>query len=600
MSMQSVHGPPEFAKYKLLGEIGHGGMATVYRAIDVRLGREVAVKLIHPHLRENQEVAARFVAEARAVAKLKHPGIVEIFDVSDEEDSERFLVAELVRGPSLRALLKDHTDMPAEIAACFGCLLCDALGHAHDAGIVHRDVKPENVLVDINESRQAAQVKLTDFGIAKVLDAQGVTSTGQVLGSPAHMAPEQIEGASVDVRTDVFSVGVLVYECMVGRLPFEGKNPAQVLRRVLDCCYVPADQARPTVGARWAAVVAKAIQREPEARYASVRDFGEAMRELLQEAGISDPQLEIYRYLSDPKQYAASFVPELVQRLVSRAQQARRQGKVAKAAAELNRAIAYAPDDSHLLKLATDLARGSRRKRLMAQAAAGTVVFLLVGVATYAATRWSRHERLVASSSGIGSLRVTPALIQAPTVVPAPPIVSALSPAAEPQPSATAHHRVPANPMPLPKAKRLVRITADPQSALVSVDGSAPVPVGFGLERLLDVGPHTFDFTVAPGNTCCNRRTITLEVTAGDGTQRVVGKLPLRDATLSLAGGPAEARLSCPGIRVEVAQGASVQVPMDVYGKQVNCIFKGPGLADAPKTLWLTAGKREAVRWPGS
>jgi serine/threonine-protein kinase len=120
--------------------------------------------------------------------------------------------------------------MPPEIAALIAVELGQALAHAHAHGVIHRDLKPENVLI---ETTDAVKIQLTDFGIAKILDAQGVTSTGQVLGSPAHMAPEQIEGGEVDARADVFGLGVLLYECMVGHLPFEGKNPAQVLRRVL-------------------------------------------------------------------------------------------------------------------------------------------------------------------------------------------------------------------------------------------------------------------------------------------------------------------------------------------------------------------------------
>ncbi|HEY8946857.1 MAG TPA: serine/threonine-protein kinase, partial [Polyangiaceae bacterium] len=249
-------------------------MATVYRALDKRLGREVAVKIIHRHLRENREVGQRFESEARAVAKLKHPNIVEVYDVSDADEEERYLVVELVRGTTLRKLIQVEGHLPPEIAASVGIEIAEALEHAHQLGVVHRDVKPENVLV----ARAAAlipgthpepiDIKITDFGIAKLLDAQGVTSTGQVLGSPAHMAPEQIEGGDVTARADVFGLGVLLYEAMVGRLPFDGKNPAQVLRRVLDGIFTPAERARPTVGARYSAILSRALAHEPKDRFA--------------------------------------------------------------------------------------------------------------------------------------------------------------------------------------------------------------------------------------------------------------------------------------------------------------------------------------------
>src|SRR3984957_558765 len=235
---------PALAKYEVLEEIGHGGMATVYRAHDPRLGRDVAAKVIHPHLRDSAEAKHRFHVEAKAVAKLRHPNIVEVYDVSSEGEPEQYLVVELVRGSTLRKVL-ERGAIPPEVAAALGVELLSALAHAHSAGVVHRDIKPENVMIEHRAPREPSDgasaqpgdrvpVKLTDFGIAKLLDAQGVTSTGQVLGSPAHMAPEQIEGGEVDARADVFGMGVLLYECMVGHLPFEGNNPAQVLRRVLD------------------------------------------------------------------------------------------------------------------------------------------------------------------------------------------------------------------------------------------------------------------------------------------------------------------------------------------------------------------------------
>ncbi len=272
---------PVLAKYEVLEEIGHGGMATVYRAHDPRLARDVAIKVIHPHLRDSPEAKQRFYVEAKAVAKLRHPNIVEVFDVSAEGEAEQYLVVELVRGATLRKLLQQRGAIPPEVAAALGVELLAALAHAHAAGVVHRDIKPENVMIE-HRPRPPAQdraaprppptsalpgdrvaVKLTDFGIAKLLDAQGVTSTGQVLGSPAHMAPEQIDGGDVDARADVFGLGVLLYECMVGHLPFEGNNPAQVLRRVLEGIYPSAEREQPKVGRRWSRILDRALARAP-------------------------------------------------------------------------------------------------------------------------------------------------------------------------------------------------------------------------------------------------------------------------------------------------------------------------------------------------
>src|SRR6187397_2449510 len=169
---------PELAKYELLEEIGHGGMATVFRARDRRLGREVAIKIIHRHLRDNPEVAARFGREATAVAKLRHPNIVEVYDVSDADEPERYLVVELIRGMTLRERLRHDGPLAPEVAAAVAHEIGAGLEHAHHQGVIHRDVKPENVLIEhvppdhSTLDRPSVRVKLTDFGIAKLIDAQ--------------------------------------------------------------------------------------------------------------------------------------------------------------------------------------------------------------------------------------------------------------------------------------------------------------------------------------------------------------------------------------------------------------------------------------------
>jgi serine/threonine-protein kinase len=590
-------GAPELTKFELLDEIGHGGMATVYRARDVRLGREVAVKLIHPHLRENKEVAARFVAEARAVAKLRHPGIVEVFDVSDADDRERYLVAELVRGPSLRKLLVDHPEIPAEVGACFGVLLSDALAHAHDAGIVHRDVKPENVLVELDAARATAAVKLTDFGIAKILDAQSVTSTGQVLGSPAHMAPEQIEGGAVDVRTDVFSLGVLIYECMAGRLPFEGKNPAQVLKKVLECCHLPPDRHRPKVGARWSAILARAIAREPSERYADIRAFGEAMRAELAELGIEDARAEIYRFLSDPGAYDSSYTPALVGALIARAQRARRVRDIQQAAADLNRAVAYRPNDADLLRQVNTLAQGQWRRLALRRAAAALAAVLTLGVVMVLAGRALKRtadvpvivpveptaERAVEPTAPVATSS------QAPNVLPSAPRAF---------PSVRIPHIVPIRP-PVEARERPVLITASPHTAYVSIDRGPSSEVGQKGKRVsLAVGRHTFYFTASPSSSsCCEPQAYDLLINPDDGSgtpQVVYGKLKARPARLTLTGAPADGRLVCATRNVNLGNGSQT-VEMTQFSEMVSCIFSPLGTG---RSVPLTAGGEVVVAWP--
>lgn len=410
---------PSLVKYDVLEELGHGGMATVYRAHDKRLGRDVAVKVLHPHLRDSREIAHRFAAEAKAVAKLRHPNIVEVFDVSGDDDGEQFLVVELVRGRTLRQLLQDRGAIPPEVAVAIATELLNALVHAHAAGVVHRDVKPENVLVEHRtlraresersleagegsvpaerESRRSGPVdsengarvavKLTDFGIAKLLDAQGVTSTGQVLGSPAHMAPEQIEGGEVDGRADVFGMGVLLYECLVGHLPFEGNNPAQVLRRVLDGIYPSAERERPAIGKAWSQLVDRALARNPEDRFESAQAMREALAAELARLGFGPGRGALEAWLDEPDVWAEAHQKRMITRLCDLGAEARKRGDALAAAADYNRALAYAPGDPTLLRIVASMHRAEERRRLLRKIAPLVVAALLMGGTAYGVAR---------------------------------------------------------------------------------------------------------------------------------------------------------------------------------------------------------------------
>ena len=225
-------------RYVLEEEVGRGGMAVVYRAHDRALNRVVAVKVLHGHLQTQRESRARLTREAQAVAKLHHPNIVEIFDYSGEDAETAFIVTELIDGETLETfLLRRRLELP-ETALLLVAPICEALAHAHAVGIVHRDIKPGNVMI-----RADGTVKLMDFGIAQVLDAQGLTMTGTLLGSPAHMSPEHIEGRPLDARADVFSLGTLLYLAAVGELPFQGRNPHALMRALLECDVRPPASA---------------------------------------------------------------------------------------------------------------------------------------------------------------------------------------------------------------------------------------------------------------------------------------------------------------------------------------------------------------------
>ena len=187
-------------KYRIVEEVGHGGMAVVYRGHDTVLEREVAVKVLHAHLADREESRARLQREALAVAKLRHDNILEIFDYSGGTAAESYIVTEFIHGPTMRQWVDERLDPRPTVAAMIVHRLCLALHEAHRAGIVHRDIKPENVMV----RERDGVLKLMDFGIAQIIDDQKLTLTGQLIGSPAYMAPELISGRPLDQRTDLF------------------------------------------------------------------------------------------------------------------------------------------------------------------------------------------------------------------------------------------------------------------------------------------------------------------------------------------------------------------------------------------------------------
>jgi len=585
---------PVLEKYELAEEIGHGGMATVYRARDKRLERDVAIKVIHRHLRENKEVETRFASEARAVAKVKHPNIVEVYDVSGDDEEERYLVVELVRGTTLRKLLQTHGHMPAEVAAALALELAAGLQHAHEHGVIHRDIKPENVLVDpphgdagarTSQERslesRSARIKITDFGIAKLLDAQGVTSTGQVLGSPAHMAPEQIEGGEVSARSDVFGLGVLIYECMVGKLPFDGKNPAQVLRRVLDGAFTVPDRARPSIGSAYSHIVEKALANEAVDRWESADELAEALRAELGRLGFDDPRRELAEYLSDPKAYCEAYEPRVVERLTERARSARRERNVQLAAADFNRALAFRPDSAELLADVAGLARRERLQRHLRRAGVVAGIGVAVGVAAYAAG--SAYKRRVAEREAARAEAAAAAVMHKSPSKPreALPKVSIEPPASLDAGPRRPHSRPPARVASGEPQTRPVNIVISGVKATkVKIDGQAPQDV-FGKTIDLTVGPHSLSFE-PPWPECCLAPDKPVTIPEGNTTYTVNVTVSFRPAVISLSGTPGTS-LSC-GAFGKLSEPGDLQVTVSRESTLAECTVFPPAGTGEPTT----------------
>ncbi|MFE3771353.1 protein kinase [Streptomyces sp. NPDC057579] len=266
-------------RYELVERLGRGGMGTVHRAIDHRLRRTVAVKLMSPELAHHPESRARFQREAHAVAALNHPAVATIHDVGVEEDEEGprpFLVMEYVAGSTLAEALRT-APLPVAQAITVACEVLDALDHSHQNGIVHRDIKPSNIMLT-----GSTTVKVLDFGIAKALAeaATRLTGSGVAPGTPAYLSPEQISGVEIDHRADLYAMGCLLYELLTGTPPFQADSPFAVMHQHLFTEPVPLTRVRPQISPAVAAVVARALRKDPAERF----EDAAAMRAALADA----------------------------------------------------------------------------------------------------------------------------------------------------------------------------------------------------------------------------------------------------------------------------------------------------------------------------
>jgi len=276
-------------RYEIVGELGRGAMGVVYKATDPVIGRTVAVKTIK--LSEEgtgltrPELLTRFQTEARAAGLLTHPNIVVVFDAG-EEDGLYYITMELVEGKSLQALLDGGQAFSLPRVLRIMEQACSALQFAHERNVVHRDIKPANLMLTADDT-----VKVTDFGTAKILQFGTVQQTAHVMGTPSYMSPEQVKGRAVDGRTDIFSLGVMLYEMVTGEKPFPGQNITTVIYKIVNEDPVPPRQIDPSIHPGISAVIMKALVKEPDARYQSCREMLEDLRNYRAMAGISgNPQ----------------------------------------------------------------------------------------------------------------------------------------------------------------------------------------------------------------------------------------------------------------------------------------------------------------------
>jgi serine/threonine-protein kinase len=529
-------------RYRILEQLGQGGMSVVYKGLDTTLDREVAVKVLHPHLAGRAESRKRLEREAKAVARLHHPNILEVFDYSGEAAADAFLVTEYIRGQTLRQFITEEALQPPEIAAMVVHELASALAHAHDAGILHRDLKPENVMV-----REDGVLKLMDFGIAKILDRdEKMTMTGALVGSPAHMAPEIIEGEEAGAEADVFSLGTMLYLFATGKLPFVAPNTTATLKRILDAVYDDPRQVVPTVSDELAEIIATCLQRQPGARYPTAGKLRDALAEYLSGLGLTRPHEELSRFFLDPKGYRRELGPRLTSALLARAEKLIAERRSAKAMAALNQVLAHEPSNARANELLGQMrarkqreARVKKLQRLAFALGAGFIVLMSAVQGFRVATRpqpWVPEVPLAPTD-------VTLAGVTWPRAPPQPPPPEPPTPAPvpAPEPTSAVTRPTPAPPRPpAPAGGETVEVAAivRPFGNLQVDDGpTSPEPLARHALKLTP-GPHRFKVTC---DLCDSQgRTVTVSVKQGDVVPLIA---PLRPSLVSFQGWPDQARV---------------------------------------------------------
>ncbi len=346
-------------KYEVLQKLGEGATATVYRGRHVSIGKDVAIKVLHPHLSASTRYRERFNREARAVGRLSHDNIVSILDYSGQNADECYIVTELVDGCTLLKLIEDGGALPSEFVAALGIELASALAFAHTAGVIHRDIKPENVMV-----RRDGVVKLMDFGVARVLDEGHITLDGSLLGSPAYMSPQQAMDETLDGRSDLFSLGTVLFHCVTGTVPFSGTNASIILRNIIDNQRAEVLELRPQAAPALAAVIDRLLQTRAEDRYPDATAVMAALTEVLVESGLTPthPRINLRAWLVNPKEVESELDAHLRTDLLARGKARLESGDTVGALQLFNRLLAIDEDHVEVLALIQALHAPVRRR----------------------------------------------------------------------------------------------------------------------------------------------------------------------------------------------------------------------------------------------
>jgi len=339
--------------------IATGGMAAIYKAVQVSLDRTVAIKILHGHLAQDKDFIIRFEREAKAAANLKHDNIVNIIDFGKTEDVY-FIAMEYVEGKSLKDLMHAVDFVPFDIALTIAREISQGLYHAHQKGVVHRDIKPANILIGLDGG-----IKIADFGLAQAQDLISVTVTGSIVGTPAYMSPEQAGGKKIDHRSDLFSLGVVIYEMITGRKPFSGQNYSSIIHEIITVVPPKPFEANPLIPREISAIIEKMLNKDPEQRQQNAGEISAEITAYFRKMKIECSRREVSQFLTAPENYLVGLKKERKEKHLERGLHFMGLGddKIDEAISEFDKIIQMDPNDTRVLGYLKDLqARKAKRE----------------------------------------------------------------------------------------------------------------------------------------------------------------------------------------------------------------------------------------------